>query len=87
MQGLRNEAVHATDEVLWCGMPKPIVRHYTPEGPGRDRALALMREGRVGTTLWDRRDNDPRRLANLARIWAGYYRDFYRYFGHRELEG
>ena len=87
VQGLRNEAVHATDEVLWCGMPKPIVRHYTPEGPGRDRALALMREGRVGTTLWDRRDNDPRRLANLARIWAGYYRDFYRYFGHRELEG
>lgn len=80
-------AVHANEEYLWVGMSRLIVRHYTPKGEGRDKALALMREGKVGTTLFGAHDNDPRRLYLMGRLWASYFRDFRRFFGHREFEG
>ena len=68
------------------GVPRSIVRRYAAKGPGRDRALELMRQGRVGTTLFGAHDDSPRRLWNMAKLWAHYYLDFKRHFGHRELE-
>ncbi len=84
--GLREASVHATDEVLWVGVPKDIVRRYAADGPAKDKALQLMREGRVGTTLFGAHDNDPRRLWNMAKLWLHYRVDFRKYFGHRDLE-
>ena len=86
VEGRRRPAVHATNECLWVGVPRSIVRRYTAKGPGRDCALELMRQGRVGTTLFGARDNSLRRLWNMAKLWAHYYLDFKRHFGHRELE-
>ena len=87
VEGKKEPAVHASRRYLWVGMSKHIVKRYTPEGDGRDEALKLMREGLVGTTLYGEHDNDPRRLYYIGRLWLSYFRDFKRYFGHRELEG
>ncbi|MDO5118939.1 MAG: hypothetical protein Q4D48_02540 [Coriobacteriales bacterium] len=86
VEGKKGPAVHADDEYLWVGMSRLIVRHYTPKGPGRDQALALMRAGKVGTTLFGAHDNHPKRLYYMGRLWLSYFRDFQRFFGHRELE-
>lgn len=79
VEGRRGPACRVFDEVLWTGVPHSVVRRYMPLGPMRDRALALMAEGRVGTTLFGAGDNDPRRLANMAKLWAHYHDDFRRY--------
>ncbi len=85
VEGKKDAPIRATEEVLWYGVPKSIVRAYAAEGPARDRAIALMNEGKAGTTLFGARDNDPRRLWNMAKLWVSYRRDFKRWFGHREL--
>ena len=74
------------NEVLWVGVPKAIVRHYTPDGAAKDEALRLMRARRVGTTLFGASDNHPHRLWNMSKLWLHYYLDFLKYFGHRDLE-
>ena len=86
VEGRRDAPVHATDEVLWVGVPKAIVRHYTPDGAAKDEALRLMRARRVGTTLFGASDNHPHRLWNMSKLWLHYYLDFLKYFGHRDLE-
>lgn len=86
VEGERGPAVHGSGEVLWLGVPKPIVRRYAKDGPAKDRALALMREGRCGTTLFGAHDRDPRRLWDMAKLWVHYYLDFRRWYGHTELE-
>ena len=87
VEGKKGPAVHADNRYLWVGMSRLIVRHYTPEGDGCDQALQLMREGKVGTTLFGAHDNNPKRLYYMGRLWLSYFRDFKRFFGHRELEG
>ena len=87
IEGKTGESVHASEEFLWCGVPRSIVRRYVADGPLKERALLLMREGKVGTTLFGGHDRDPRRLWNMAKLWTHYRVDFRRYFGHRELEG
>ena len=86
IEGKRGDAVHATEEFLWVGVPKSIVRKYAADGPAKDWAMRLMREGRVGTTLFGAHDNHPRRLWNMSKLWIHYIVDFKKYFGHRDLE-
>ena len=87
IEGNRDACVHAFDEVLWVGVPKDIVRRYAQEGPAKAQALRLMKQGRVGTTIFGAHDNHPKRLGNMAKLWVHYRVDFRKYFGHRDLEG
>ena len=77
--------VRASNETLWVGVPRAIVRKYTEEGPDKQRALELMRAGKVGTTLFGAGDNNPRRLWNMAKLWVRYFIEYRRHFGHRDL--
>lgn len=86
VEGRRDACTHATNEVLWVGVPKSIVRRYAREGEAKRRALELMREGRVGTTVFGAHDASPRRLWAMAKLWMHYYLDFRRWFGHHELD-
>jgi D-aspartate ligase len=86
IEGKRDACTHATSEVLWVGVPKSIVRRYAREGEAKRRALELMREGRVGTTVFGAHDNNPRRLWSMSKLWMHYYLDFRRWFGHHELD-
>lgn len=85
IDGGKIEPVRASNEVLWVGVPRSIVRKYVQEGPEKQRALELMRQGKVGTTLFGAGDNNPKRLWNMARIWVRYLIEFHRHFGHRDL--
>jgi D-aspartate ligase len=87
IEGNRGACVHAFDEVLWVGVPKDIVRRYAQEGSAKAQALRLMKQGRVGTTIFGAHDNHPKRLWNMAKLWVHYRVDFRKYFGHRDLEG
>ena len=78
--------VRAFDEVLWLGIPRSVFRRYTPDSPDKRRALELMREGKVGTTLFGAGDRDPRRLIAMGKLWLRYVDDYRRYFGNRELD-
>lgn len=80
------EPVRAFDEVLWLGVPRSVFRRYTPDSPEKRRALELIRQGRVGTTLFGAGDNDPRRLVAMGKLWLRYVDDYRRYFGDRELD-
>ena len=86
VEGGALEPVRATNETLWVGVPRAIVRRYAPQGPDKDRALELMRSGSCGTTLFGAKDNDPRRLYNMAKLWIRYHVEYRRHFGHRDLE-
>ena len=44
-----------------------------------------MRTGKVCTTLFGAHDDDPRRLFDMAKLWAHYVLDYRKYFGHRDL--
>ncbi|MDI9590644.1 MAG: carboxylate--amine ligase [Acidobacteriota bacterium] len=85
IEGKREAPVHATEEFLWVGVPRSIVRRYAAEGPAKDWAMRLMREGRVGTTLFGAHDNHPCRLWNMSKLWVHYIVDFKRHFGHLDL--
>lgn len=75
----------AHEEALWYGVPKSLFRTYAPEGPSKDRALELIREGKCGTTIFGAGDNNPKRLLDMAKLWMHYKLDFKKYFGHRDL--
>lgn len=75
----------ASEQVLWYGVPKSLLKTYAPEGPDKERSLELMREGKCGTTIFGAGDNSPKRLLDMAKLWAHYYLDFKKYFGHRDL--
>ena len=63
-----------------------VFRRYAPDSPDKRRALELMREGRVGTTLFGAGDRNPRRLVAMGKLWLRYVDDYRRYFGNRELD-
>lgn len=84
--GCKLEPVRATNEVLWVGIPKRLVGKYVAPGPDRDRALELIREGKVGTTLLGAGEHDIRRAYNMAKLWVHYGLDYRRYFGARDLD-
>lgn len=85
IDGGKLEPKRAFEEALWYGVPKSLVRQYAPEGPDKDRALELIKQGKCGTTIFGAHDNNPKRLFNMAKLWAHYYTDFKKYFGHRDL--
>ena len=79
------EPVRATNEVLWYGVPKCVVRKYVEEGPEKRRALELMKQGKCGTTIFGAKDDNPKRLWNMSKLWVHYVVDFRKYFGKRDL--
>ncbi len=85
LDGGKLEPVRGTNEVLWYGVPKCVVRKYVEEGPEKRRALELMAAGKCGTTVFGAHDNAPVRVWNMAKLWAHYVLDFRKYFGKRDL--
>lgn len=85
IEGGRLDPVRATNETLWVGVPRAIVKKYVEPGPDKDRALELMRQGKVGTTLFGAHDNHPKRLFNMGKLWIRYFAEYRRHFGHRDL--
>lgn len=75
--------VRAINETLWLGVPRWIVRRYARNSPDKDHALALMHEGRTGTTLFSANDRNMRRMFNIGKIWLRYGLDYLQYFGDR----
>ena len=86
VDGGRLEPVRAFDEVLWLGIPRSVFRRYTPDSADKRRALELISQGKVGTTLFGAGDRDPRRLVAMGKLWLRYVDDYRRYFGDRELD-
>lgn len=64
---------------VWLGVPRSIVRRYAPEGALRDEALALIRRGEVGTTVFCRHDPSPRRTLDMLRYWLSFHRTYRRW--------
>lgn len=85
LDGGKLEPIRGTNEVLWYGVPKCVVRKYVEEGPEKRRALELMAAGKCGTTVFGAHDNAPRRVWNMSKLWAHYVLDFRKYFGKRDL--
>ena len=61
------------------------MRKYVEEGPEKRRALELMKQGKCGTTIYGAKDDNPKRLWNMAKLWVHYVVDFRKYFGKRDL--
>lgn len=75
--------VRATNEVLWLGVPRWVVRRYVRNGPDKDHALELMRAGKAGTTLFTPDDRNVRRMLTMGKLWLRYGLDYLQYFGNR----
>jgi D-aspartate ligase len=86
LDGGKLAPVRGTNEVLWYGVPKCVVKKYVEEGPEKKRALELIAEGKCGTTVFGAHDNNPKRVWNMSKLWVHYVLDYRKYFGKRELD-
>ena len=83
------DTVYANDDprraYLWLGVTRRLFKRYAPDGHLKERALRLMDEGRVGTTLFEPRDFSIRRWLLIHRLFFGYNTLYKRYFA--EMKG
>lgn len=64
---------------LWIGVPKFVVRRFAPEGPLKQVALQLMRQGLCSKSAHWNKDMNPRRALELFRWQFAITRDFFSY--------
>lgn len=76
----RDEPVLGGNESLWLGIPKRILAKYAEDTPAKRRALALVKQGKYGSTLFYKKEKNPVRLAKLAVMYARYFENYRRYY-------
>lgn len=72
------------DAVLWLGVPKKIFRRYAKDNADKDRALKLLDAGRVGTTVFYKKDMSLKRWALLKYMFYNYYGRYKQYFAENK---
>ncbi|MCI1282966.1 carboxylate--amine ligase [Lacticaseibacillus songhuajiangensis] len=69
---------------LWLGVPKKIFRKYAKDNEYKARALKLLEEGRVGTTVFYKKDMNLKRWALMEYMFYNYYGRYKRYFAENK---
>jgi D-aspartate ligase len=69
---------------LWLGVPKKIFRKYAKDNEYKQRALKLLEEGRVGTTVFYKKDMNLKRWALMQYMFYNYYGRYKRYFAENK---
>ncbi|WP_155287068.1 carboxylate--amine ligase [Lacticaseibacillus zhaodongensis] len=69
---------------LWLGVPKRIFKNYAKDNEYKQRALQLIDEGRVATTVFYKQDMSLKRWALLEYMFYNYYGRYKRYFAENK---
>lgn len=65
---------------LWLGVSVDVFKKYTRDNADKDRALALIKQGRYGTTFQYAKDNNVKRWLLTKWMLHNYRKNFARYF-------
>ena len=65
---------------LWLGVPDKIFEQYAVDSPAKKEALALLRAGKVGTTVFYKPDMNVKRWLLMKHMYHNYYKDYQKYF-------
>ncbi|WP_125705052.1 carboxylate--amine ligase [Lacticaseibacillus daqingensis] len=70
----------ASKHMLWLGVPKSVFKTYAKDNAAKRQALALIQEGRVGTTVFYARDQSLKRwvlMTYMFHNYVGRYKQFF----------
>jgi D-aspartate ligase len=76
-----------TQEYVWLGVPKGVMKKYASDNAAKKTALKLLRAGKYGSTVWGERDRDLHRLTSMTSYWLRFFPQYMKHYGHREFEG
>ena len=65
---------------LWLGVPAKIFEQYAVDSLAKKEALALLRAGKVGTTVFYKPDMNVKRWLLMKHMYHNYYKDYQKYF-------
>ena len=65
---------------LWLGVPDKIFEQYAVDSLAKKEALALLRAGKVGTTVFYKPDMNVKRWLLMKYMFHNYYKRFKTYF-------
>ena len=65
---------------LWLGVPDKIFEQYAVDSLAKKEALALLRAGKVGTTVFYKPDMNIKRWLLMKHMYHNYYKDYQKYF-------
>ncbi|MCD5515603.1 carboxylate--amine ligase [Lactobacillus delbrueckii subsp. lactis] len=65
---------------LWLGVPDKIFEQYAVDSLAKKEALALLRAGKVGTTVFYKPDMNVKRWLLMKHMYHNYYKDYQKYF-------
>ena len=65
---------------LWLGVPAKIFEQYAVDFLAKKEALALLRAGKVGTTVFYKPDMNVKRWLLMKHMYHNYYKDYQKYF-------
>ncbi|MCI1659452.1 MAG: carboxylate--amine ligase [Lactobacillus delbrueckii] len=65
---------------LWLGLPAKIFEQYAVDSLAKKEALALLRAGKVGTTVFYKPDMNVKRWLLMKHMYHNYYKDYQKYF-------
>ncbi len=72
------------DSKLWLGVPAKIFLKYTKDNEEKERGIALLKAGQVGTTVFYTKDKSLRRYVLMKRAFYNYHERFKKYFQVKE---
>ncbi len=75
----------ADREMLWTIIPDRIIYRYMADGPLKDKARRLIREGKICRSLYYKPDMNWHRWVYFRKNQLSYYKKYKKYFGNKGL--
>lgn len=77
----RNEpCVYGDQTALWTNVPKYVLRKYVTEPALSAEIKQLYKAGKVGKTLWYKKDLNLKRILRVSRYYLGHINNYRKYY-------
>lgn len=74
------ETIYGKGDMLWMGVPKKIFMTYVKPSEDKDKAIEMIKKGKWGTTVFYKKDANPKRFALMKYSFHLYHKRYKQYF-------
>lgn len=74
------ETTYGQGDMLWMGVPKKVFKEYAKPGKDKDKAMAMLKSGHWGTTVFYDKDKNLKRTLLMKYAFHRYIGQYKKYF-------
>lgn len=74
------KTIYGDGDMVWMGVPKKIFTTYVKESEAKTKAMEMIKQGKWGTTVFYKKDSNPKRFALMKYSFHLYHKRYKKYF-------